>query len=159
MTTSPVIARPLTVATLTEDARNRALRTFVQGLSVDALAAIGLIILPLLTTAQSFDDVDWKVLIFLVVKSVVVSAFSYVMRRFGDPSGVPSLTPPTDPKTDEGVTAVGSAPVDPIATEDSSAGGAVTVQMSPGEDMVAESPVYVGEHEGQPTTDGDTPVV
>ena len=107
MTTSPLTPPlPLTVASLTQDARNRALRTFVQGLVVDVVVAVAVILLPQLASAHSFADLNWGLLAFLLAKTVVVSGLSYVMRRFGDTSRLPTLVPPSDPHTAAGVTAV-----------------------------------------------------
>lgn len=81
----------------TTDARNRALRTFVQGLATDVLAALVLLLLPVVTAAEGWGDFEWSVLGFLVAKTVVVTALSYVMRQYLDRSGVPTPLPPADP--------------------------------------------------------------
>lgn len=62
------------------DARNRAVRTFLQGLGFDVLAALVLLLLPVFSSASGWDDFDWHLLLFLFVKTVVVTALSYLMR-------------------------------------------------------------------------------
>jgi len=73
------------------DAQNRALRTFIQGLAVDVLAAASLAAYTLLTSTDVFS---WSLLGALVAKSAGVAAASYMMRRFLDPSGLPTPLPP-----------------------------------------------------------------
>lgn len=86
--TSPVLAA---------DARNRALRTFLQGIGADVLAAVILLVLPVFTSAQGWQDIDWKILGFLLAKTVVVTGLSYVMRTYLDRSAIPTPLPPSDP--------------------------------------------------------------
>lgn len=81
----------------TTDARNRALRTFVQGLATDVLAAVVLLLLPIVTAAEGWGDFEWNIIGFLLAKTVVVTGLSYVMRQHLDPSAVPSPLPPADP--------------------------------------------------------------
>lgn len=80
----------------TTDARNRALRTFLQGLAIDLMAACVLLLLPLFTAAQDWSDIDWRILGFLLAKTVSVTGMSYVMRVFLDPSRLPTPLPPAD---------------------------------------------------------------
>lgn len=68
--------------TLQNDARNRAIRTFVQGLAANILVAVALIVLPIFTSATGWQDIDWKIMGFLVVQTVVVTVLSYLMRAF-----------------------------------------------------------------------------
>ena len=75
------------------DARNRALRTFVQGLAVDVLVALALVVTTVFSSAQGWDDIEWSIVGFLVAKTVAVTAASYVMRLFLDGSGVPTPEP------------------------------------------------------------------
>lgn len=63
----------------TADARNRALRTFLQGLGVDLLLAICLVASEAMTAAQP----DWRLLLLTLAKTAVTTAASYVMRRYG----------------------------------------------------------------------------
>lgn len=89
----------MTISTLRlkTDARNRALRTFLQGLGFDILGAVVLLLLPLFTNADGWGDFDWKLLGFLLVKTIVVTGFSYLMRTVLDRSAVPTPLPPADP--------------------------------------------------------------
>lgn len=79
------------------DARNRALRTFLQGLAVDVLATLVLVLLPIVSSASSFADFQWEIIVFLVVKTAVVTAFSYLMRTVLDKSAIPTPEPPSYP--------------------------------------------------------------
>lgn len=81
--------------TLQNDAKNRAIRTFVQGIAGSILIAVALVLLPLFTSASGWDDFDWKVMSFLVVQAVVVAALSYVMRAFT--KFLPPPPAPVDP--------------------------------------------------------------
>lgn len=81
----------------TTDAQNRALRTFLQGLGADVIAALVLLLLPVFTSANGWGDFEWQVLGFLVCKTVAVTALSYVMRQYLDPSRIPTPLPPADP--------------------------------------------------------------
>lgn len=81
----------------TNDARNRALRTFIQGLGTDVAAALILLLLPVFTSANGWGDFEWQVLGFLVAKTVAVTALSYVMRQYLDASRLPTPLPPSDP--------------------------------------------------------------
>ena len=82
---------------LQADARNRAVRTFLQGLGADVLAALVLLLLPVFTNANDWGDFEWQVLGFLVAKTVAVTALSYVMRQYLDASPVPTPLPPANP--------------------------------------------------------------
>lgn len=79
---------------LARDARNRALRTFVQNLAVDVGVAVVLILLPLVQDANSFGDFEWNLIVFSVAKTVVLTVFSFVMRRFMDAGPLPTPLPP-----------------------------------------------------------------
>ena len=91
---------------LTLDARNRALRTLLVNLVIDVLTAVGLTVNEALNT--SGDDVDWRLMLALILKTVAASVGSFVLRRFGDPSNVWTPLPP-DPQP---------APADPIEPGD-----------------------------------------
>lgn len=82
---------------LTNDARNRALRTFLQGLASDVAAAVILLVLPVFTDATGWQDIDWKVMGFLLAKTALVTALSYVMRQYLDGSAIPTPLPPANP--------------------------------------------------------------
>lgn len=74
------------------DAKNRATRTFVQGLVIDVTVALCSLIL------ISVDEISTRagLVVFGIAaaKTVVTSAASYVMRRFVDGSAVPTPLPP-----------------------------------------------------------------
>lgn len=67
-----------------QDAKNRALRTFVQGLLSDLLIALVLFLSPIFAS-DSFDwtATDWKVLGLALAKTVVVTVISYIARVRG----------------------------------------------------------------------------
>ena len=80
------------MTTLNQDARNRALRTFVQGLAIDlAVAVAGLV---LTNVDQITDRAALSLFGLALVKTVLTTAASYVMRRFVDQSAVPTPLPP-----------------------------------------------------------------
>lgn len=82
---------------LTNDARNRALRTFLTGLGVDVLVGIVLVLLVTFKSANGWGDIEWTILSFSVAKSFIQSAGAYILRRFLDPSGIPTPLPPANP--------------------------------------------------------------
>jgi hypothetical protein len=82
---------------LTADAKNRALRTFVQSLTLDVVIAIIAVLIPLLQNANSFGDFEWSIIAFSLIKTAALTAFSFIMRRFLDPSPIPTPTPPEHP--------------------------------------------------------------
>lgn len=79
---------------LERDARNRALRTFLQGLGIDVLVALCGV---LYAATQGSGPVVWTVVAASLPRTIVQSAASYVMRRFLDPSRVPTPLPPDPP--------------------------------------------------------------
>lgn len=81
-------------ALLTEDAKNRALRTFVQGFLTDLVAALAVWVVPLVSNLEGWEDFQWSFIGLMFVKTLVLTAFSFVMRRFVDGSGLPTPLPP-----------------------------------------------------------------
>lgn len=68
------------------DARNRALRTFVQGLLIDLAAALILVVGPSLLGADfAWSRTYWLSLAGLAVKTVLQTGLAYVMRRLAPP--------------------------------------------------------------------------
>lgn len=67
--------------TIKTDARNRALRTLLQGLVFDVAAAATLVLFTAFSSAQAWTDLQWTIIGFTLLKSVVVSGMSYLMRR------------------------------------------------------------------------------
>lgn len=64
------------------DARNRALRTFLQGLAVDVLLAVCLVAYDALQS----DAPDWRLLLLTLLKTALMTAASYVMRKLQPPA-------------------------------------------------------------------------
>jgi hypothetical protein len=81
---------------LATDSRNRAYRTLLQGLATDVAAALILLLLPVVTNANGWGDFEWRVLGFLVCKTVSVTILSYVMRQYLDRSAFPTPAPPVE---------------------------------------------------------------
>lgn len=83
----------ITTLQLQNDARNRALRTFLQGLAIDV--AVGVAALILSGALDTISDTAGLIAFGIsVAKTVATSAASYVMRRFMDRSSIPTPTPP-----------------------------------------------------------------
>lgn len=81
-------------AYLVSDGRNRAVRTFLQGLAIDVTTALAFLLLPIVMDATSWGDLQWTVLGFLVVKTVAQSVLAYVMRvKWNRPGG--KIDPPS----------------------------------------------------------------
>jgi hypothetical protein len=76
------------------DARNRAARTFLQGLAYTTGLALALVIYNAFQTANGWGGFDWDTLGFAATQAVVTAAFAYIMRAKLDPSGVPTPLPP-----------------------------------------------------------------
>lgn len=69
------------------DARNRAFRTFVQGLLTDVLAAVVLAVGPALTGADfAWTRGYWAAVGLLAAKTAVQSVVSYVGRKVAPPA-------------------------------------------------------------------------
>lgn len=79
---------------LRADARNRALRTFLQGLGIDLLVAVALVVHQVATDPS---PVVWTLLGASLARTAAQTAASYIMRRFLDPSRVPTPLPPDPP--------------------------------------------------------------
>ena len=77
---------------LSADAKNRAVRTFLQGLAIDLAVAIASVVL---SSVDAITDKAGLVTVGLALaKTVVTTVASYVMRRFLDGSSVPTPLPP-----------------------------------------------------------------
>ncbi len=79
---------------LAADAQNRALRTFLQGMGIDVLVAVCVLVLA--STDAISDKAGLITFGIALVKTVATSAASYVMRRFADKSRIPTPLPPAD---------------------------------------------------------------
>lgn len=82
-------------ALLAADARNRALRSFLQGLGIDLAVAVATVAITYTTSAEAWQG--WLVMGASLARSVVQAGASYVMRRFLDTSKVPTPLPPDPP--------------------------------------------------------------
>lgn len=74
------------------DARNRALRTFLTGLTLDVAVAVATLAVTL--TAPGADWPGLTVVAASLTRTVVQAAASYVLRRYLDPSRLPTPLPP-----------------------------------------------------------------
>jgi len=80
---------------LTNDARNRALRTFLQGLAIDLAVAVAAFVL---ANVDSITDRQGLILASAALaKTLVTTVASYVMRKYLDGSALPTPLPPSDP--------------------------------------------------------------
>ncbi|MCW2674774.1 MAG: hypothetical protein JWP14_3363 [Frankiales bacterium] len=92
MTTVAARQRQLLIA----DARNRALRTFLQGLGIDVLVASAVVVAQVAASPlESWQG--WAAVGISLSRSVAQAAASYVMRRFLDRSRIPTPLPPDAP--------------------------------------------------------------
>lgn len=74
--------RPTNAQRLEVDARNRALRTFVQGLAIDVAVAVAGLVYAI--TSDPSGTIVWGVIGASVLRTAVQSAAAYVMRKFVD---------------------------------------------------------------------------
>lgn len=79
---------------LNADAKNRASRSLYWGLLIDVLVAVALWAGVDLLAADGWGDLEWTILSFSLFKSVIQAVVSFVMRRFGDASRIPTPLPP-----------------------------------------------------------------
>lgn len=86
----------VTTAT-TQDATNRAWRSFLQGLGIDVLVAVSMLVYTIFDEAEAWGQLEWGVIGFSLLKTVLVAVASFVMRRFMDPSRFPTPKPPANP--------------------------------------------------------------
>lgn len=69
------------------DGRNRAARTFIQGLLIDVLAAVMLVLVPAINGSDfAWSAAFWLTLLGLVAKSALVAAVSYIARQVTPPA-------------------------------------------------------------------------
>lgn len=90
-TPSSIPATPALVV----DAKNRALRVFLQGLAVDVAVGVSALVL------SSVDEITSKAGLIAfglsLVKTMATSAAAFVMRRWVDRSSFPTPLPPEFP--------------------------------------------------------------
>ena len=79
------------------DARNRALRTLLQGLATDVLVALAAALLAWLPDADITSREAWAAIGVTLAKTALTAAASWVMRAKLDASGLPTPLPPADP--------------------------------------------------------------
>ena len=82
--------------TLVADAKNRALRTFLQGLAIDLATALAALVLVWLPDADLSSRDAWLVLATGAARTVLGSIASYVMRLKLDAT-LPTPLPPANP--------------------------------------------------------------
>lgn len=82
-----------TKSALVLDSRNRALRAFLVNVVVDVATMLGLTVNEIVQT-QPEHDIQLGVIAVLLGKTVAATIGSYLLRRFGDPSGVWTPLPP-----------------------------------------------------------------
>lgn len=82
---------------LAADARNRALRTLLQGLAFSVLAALAVALFEALTSSTSWSEFWGKVIAFSFFQSIAVAALSWLMRTYLDKSRLRTPLPPADP--------------------------------------------------------------
>ena len=87
----------MTSPTLSHDARNRALRTFLQGLTFTFAAALVVSLLSAVSSAASWSEFGGVLVGFAFFQSIVVSVLSWVMRAVLDRSSLPTPLPPANP--------------------------------------------------------------
>lgn len=89
--TAPLPILGKAVVDLGADARNRALRTFWQGLAIDVLVAVAVLAYAIATDPA---PIVWAAVGASLARTVVQSAAAYVMRKHLDPSALPTPLPP-----------------------------------------------------------------
>lgn len=67
-------------STVVRDAKDRAVRTLLQGLVFDVVAAVVLVVFTSVSKANAWGDLEWSLIGFAVSKSAVVAALSFLMR-------------------------------------------------------------------------------
>lgn len=77
------------------DAKNRTLRTFLQGVGIDIAVAVAALVLAQVDTIS--DKQGLIVFFTALAKTIVMAIAAYVMRQFLDRSAVPTPLPPADP--------------------------------------------------------------
>lgn len=76
------------------DSKNRALRTFIVGIASDVAVAVVLVLVTVFGGVNGWGDVQWAALGFTLAKTVIMTAGSYILRRFVDRSSIPTPLPP-----------------------------------------------------------------
>jgi phosphatidylserine synthase len=72
-------------STVAVDARNRAARTFFQGLAIDVVAAVVVVLLPAVSNVE-WTPAYWGALGLIVAKTCLTALISYVARHVAPPA-------------------------------------------------------------------------
>lgn len=79
---------------LTADALNRGVRSIIQAFIVE----VGAVVLPELIRLLSDEKTQWDVnVVHSLARIAALAAAAFIMRRFIDPSPIPTPLPPADP--------------------------------------------------------------
>lgn len=90
----PAPLPPVDPELLGRQARRNALRTFVQGLAIDVLVAVAIVVAQVV--ASPLDTWQgWTAVGIALARSALGAAASYIMRRFVDGSRIPTPLPIT----------------------------------------------------------------
>lgn len=81
-------------AALAEDARNRGLRSLVQGLGVTALTTLVMGLVTAIATSQKWEELWATLTAFSFFQTFAVSVLSWWMRARLDGSSIPTPLPP-----------------------------------------------------------------
>lgn len=81
---------------LTADARNRALRTLLQGFAFSVAAALVVSLLAAVTNSTTWSEFGLTLVGFSFFQSVAVGGLSWLMRAVLDRSALPTPLPPAD---------------------------------------------------------------
>lgn len=79
---------------LKRDATNRGFRAFLTGLGIDVGVGIALVLTTFFGGANAWGDVEWSILGFSLFKSCAQAVGAFVLRRWLDPSKIPTPLPP-----------------------------------------------------------------
>lgn len=80
---------------LANDAKNRSIRTLLQGAAIDIAVAIAALVL---ASVDTITDRQGLIVFFTALgKTIVTTIAAYVMRQYLDRSGLPTPLPPSDP--------------------------------------------------------------
>lgn len=92
----PPVNEAAVTALLSADAKNRAWRTLLQNLTVDVIVTAVVYLGPVIAGWSAWGDVtaQWKIVAFSLGKTVLLTVFSFIMRRFMDKSALPTPKPP-----------------------------------------------------------------
>lgn len=81
---------------LIKDAENKAWRTFLQGIGIDIGIAVALLVAQIVAAPLTAWQ-GWLAIGIALARTILGAAAAYVMRRFLDPSSLPTPLPPADP--------------------------------------------------------------